>query len=119
MALTADEEAAGIYQELAETDPGRYQPERANALANLAGDLSAVGRPAKAIPHAEEAVSIYREAAQRNPGRFNLQLAASLEILARTLAMLDRADEATAAGAEATALRKARGDHDKDSHDEV
>jgi Tetratricopeptide repeat len=118
-ALAADEEAVGIYQELAGTDPGRYQPERASALANLAGDLSAVGRPAEAVLHAEEAVRIYREAAQQNPGRFDLHLAASLETLARTLAMLDRAGEAAAAEAEATALREARKDCDKDGSDAV
>jgi hypothetical protein len=69
-----------MYQELTGTDPGRYQPEYAAALANLATDLGATAHPAQALPHAEQAVAIYREAARPNPGRFNLHLAVTLEI---------------------------------------
>ena len=96
----------GIYQELTGTNPGRYQPEYAAALANLAGDLATIGQSAQALQHAEHAVTIYREAARLNPGRFNPHLAVCLGNLARTLTMLDREADAAAARTEATALRE-------------
>lgn len=94
-----------LYEELAQTDPGRYQPERAAALANLASDLSALGQADTALPFAQEAAAIYQEAARQNPGRFRPFLAASLENLARSLTLLDRTAEAEAARAQAAALR--------------
>jgi tetratricopeptide (TPR) repeat protein len=93
------------YEELAQTDPGRYQPECAAALVNLASDLSALGQADTALPFAREAVAIYQEAARQNPGRFRPFLAASLENLARSLTLLDRTAEAEAARAQAAALR--------------
>jgi tetratricopeptide (TPR) repeat protein len=67
---------------------------RAQWLTNLGLRLSALGRPADALPPAEEAVAIYRDLAAADPDRYRPHLANALTNLGARFSGIGRAAEA-------------------------
>ena len=105
-ALTAIEEATGIYRELAEARPDAFRHDLAISLNNLAARLAGVGRREDALAAAEEATGIYRELAQARPDAFRPDLARSLSNLSPRLADLGRREDALTAIEEAVTIRR-------------
>ncbi|MEU4428668.1 tetratricopeptide repeat protein, partial [Actinoplanes sp. NPDC024001] len=65
-AVTASEEAVGIYRRLSTANPA-FLPDLASALTNLGVSYSGSGRRTDAIPPTEEAIAIYRKLSTDNP----------------------------------------------------
>jgi tetratricopeptide (TPR) repeat protein len=96
-----------IRRELAEAYPDRYRPYLARSLSNLGNRLSALGRPAEALPPTQEAVALYRELAETYPDRYRPHLARSLSNLGVWFfSALGRVSEAKEAKQEAERLRE-------------
>ena len=94
-ALPVAEEAAEMYRELAEANPGHYRTKLARALSNVSVFLAELGRLAEALPAAEEAVDICRELAEDadDGARYRADLAGALDGLGSRLAALGRPAE--------------------------
>ncbi len=105
-ALTASEEAAGIYRELAAARPDAFRPGLGDSLNNLALRLADVGRREDALTASEEAAGIYRELAAARPDAFRPDLAISLNTLAIGLADVGRREDALTAIGEAVTIRR-------------
>ena len=88
-ALAAAQEAVEIYRNLSVSDPGRYRPDLAGAVANLGVRFHLLGQPAEAAAVAEEAVAIRKELAEADPW-YLPDLAISLSNLGADLAELGR-----------------------------
>ena len=72
-ALTASEEAVGVYRRLAEATPERFEPDLATSLSNLSNRLSDAGRNAEALTAIEEAESLLRPYAEAAPQSLHAQ----------------------------------------------
>jgi len=96
-ALAPAQEAVTLHRELAASDPGRYRPALADAVANLGVRFHRLGLPAEAAAMAREAVAARRELAQADPGQYLPDLAISLSNLSTDLAELGRPAEALTA----------------------
>jgi len=59
-ALSAIEEAAGVYRDLSHSRPDGFRPDLARSLNNLSNRLSALGRREEALSAPAEAVSMQR-----------------------------------------------------------
>jgi len=103
-ALTATQEAVGIYRRLAQENPQAFLPDLATSLTALGVALSALGRREEALTATEEAVGIYRQLAQENPQAFLPDLAMSLNNLGNWLSALGRREEALTATQEAAGI---------------
>jgi len=103
-ALTATEEAVGIYRQLAQENPQAFLPYLAMSLNNLGNRLSALGRREEALTATQEAVDIRRRLAEQNPQAFLPDLAMSLNNLGRMLSALGRREEALTATQEAVGI---------------
>jgi tetratricopeptide (TPR) repeat protein len=99
-ALSAAEEAAALFRELARARSEPFTPDLAGSLSNLAAALSGLGRWEEALAAAEEAVALRRELARARPAVFTRPLIASLALLGRILLELNRTDEANRIGHE-------------------
>ena len=73
-ALTAIEEATGIYRDLARARPDAFQPDLARSLTNQSGVLAGLGRREDALTAGQEAVTIHRELAARRPDAYRHEL---------------------------------------------
>ncbi len=103
-ALTATEEAVGIYRPLAQANPVAFLPDLAMSLHNLGRALSDLGWREEALAATEEAVGIYRPLAQAYPQAFLPDLAMSLNNLGRAFSDLGRREEALTAAEEAVGM---------------
>ena len=77
---------------------------RAYWLSSLGVRLSAVGRPADALPVSEEAVNMYRELAAASPDRYRPDLASSLTNLGNRFSELGRPADALPVTEEAVTM---------------
>ncbi|WP_346619577.1 tetratricopeptide repeat protein [Blastococcus montanus] len=103
-ALTAIEEASGLYRALAAARPDAFTPALATALNNLSNRLAGLGRREDALTAVEEAVALHRALAAARPDAFTPDLAMSLNSLSLWLAGLGRREDALAAVEEASGL---------------
>ena len=103
-ALSAIEEAVGIYRSLAGARPDAFEPDLAMSLNNLSGCHAALGRREEALSAIEEAVRIRRRLAEARPDAFEPDLAASLNNLSGRHAELGRREEALSAIEEAVGM---------------
>ncbi len=103
-ALTKAQEAAGIYEQLAQARPDAFLPYLATSLNNLANMLSAVGRREDALTKAQEAAGIYEQLAQARPDAFLPYLATSLNNLANMLSAVGRREDALTKAQEAAGI---------------
>ena len=103
-ALTAAQEAVGIYRELAEARPDAHRPDLALSLNTLAGRLADLGEREQALTANNEAVGVYRELAEARPDVFQPALAVSLNNLAGRLADLGEREQALTAINEAVGV---------------
>ena len=92
-ALSAAEEAAGLYRDLARANPDAYLPDLAMAVNTLAVQLSEAGRRVEALSAAEEAVLIRRDLARANPDAYLPNLAMAVNNLANQLSEAGRGQE--------------------------
>ncbi|MGI5506366.1 tetratricopeptide repeat protein [Lentzea sp. CA-135723] len=92
------------FQLLLAADPGRYRPDLAQSLHDLAVNLWALGWYREALAAAEEAVGIRRQLVEAEPDRYRPDLAQSLNGLGRSLEKLGRHREALAAAEEAVGI---------------
>ncbi len=93
-ALTATQEAVGIYRQLAQANPQAFLPDLATSLNNLGYMLSALGRREEALTATQEAVEIRRKLAQANPQAFLPDLARSMGMLGTVLRGLGHHEQA-------------------------
>ena len=70
-ALTAFEEALGLWRELAEREPARHTPDLATSLNNVANTLCQRGRHHEELELRAEATARWRMLAQLNPDEHN------------------------------------------------
>jgi tetratricopeptide (TPR) repeat protein len=84
-ALTAAQEAAETYRQLAQDQPETYEVELAESLRSLSNRLSRLQQHEKALIAAEEGVSIARRLAAANPAAQRQNLALTLQSLAARL----------------------------------
>jgi len=105
-ALSATEEAAGIYRKLAQARPDAFLADLAASLNNLGRDYSALGRREDALSATEEAVDIRRKLAQARPDAFLADLAMSLNNLGMMYSALNRREDALSATEEAVDIRR-------------
>src|SRR4029077_13239119 len=92
-ALTAAQEAAGLYRDLARARPEAFTPDLAMSLNNLANRLSDLGRREEALAGALGAAQLYRDLARAHPDAFTPELAATLNNLGNRLSDLGRREE--------------------------
>jgi tetratricopeptide (TPR) repeat protein len=104
-ALEAATEAAAIYTDLTDKQPGRYSGAHARTLLQQAALLRHMGRHGEALAALQPAVQIYRRLAVGDRGTYLPGLAAALARQAFELYDLDRVTEARAAAAEADMIR--------------
>gem|GEM_PF-6467156 len=105
-ALSAIEEAVGVFRELAAELPATYRPDVAMSLNNLSNCRSGMGDRAGALSAVEEAVGVFRELAAELPATYRPDLAMSLNNLSgHRSEMGDRAG-ALSAIEEAVAIRR-------------
>jgi tetratricopeptide (TPR) repeat protein len=93
-ALTAIEEATGLYRILAAARPDAHTPDLAISLNNLSGALTDLGRREDALTAIEEANCHYRALAATHPDAFIPYLADSLQSYGIVLTNRGRDDEA-------------------------
>ncbi len=103
-ALTAAQEAVGLYRQLAAARRDVFAPNLATSLNNLANRLSDLNRREEALAAAQEVVGLYRQLVTARPNVFALDLAGSLNNLANRLSDLNHREDALAAAQEAVGL---------------
>ena len=101
-ALAAQEEALGLYRELAAANPA-HQPNLARALNSYGASLRDLGRHQDALAAQEEALGLYRELAAANPAH-QPNLAMTLTNYGLSLRDLGRHQDALAAEGEGLGL---------------
>ncbi|MEU8781137.1 ATP-binding protein [Streptomyces sp. NPDC048637] len=100
-ALHAAEEAAALFQDLAEADPAAHEPGLALALAQVGQGLAAAGYPDRAMAPTEQAVGIFWRLTATQPGQYETGLALALNNLGIFSWQLRRLSDAVAAQARA------------------
>jgi tetratricopeptide (TPR) repeat protein len=105
-ALDKVQEAARIYEQLANAWPDAFLPDLAMSLHNLATRLSELGRREEALDKAQEAVRIREQLAKARPDAFLPDLAMSLNNLANRLSDLGQREEALDKAQEAVRIRE-------------
>ncbi|MFK8014103.1 MAG: tetratricopeptide repeat protein, partial [Gammaproteobacteria bacterium] len=103
-ALSASEEAVGVYRDLAASRPDAFLPGLGMSLNNLSGDLSNLGRREEALSASEEAVGVYRDLAASRPDAFLPDLANSISVRSDLLAEIERFEDAANAAHEALTM---------------
>ena len=103
-ALSAAEEAVGLYRALAAARPDAFLPDLAMSLNNLANRLNDLGRREEALSAAEEAVRFRRALATTGPDAFGIELARSLWVLGDLYGNTAAPDPAIASLAEAVQI---------------
>ena len=99
--------AAALAQQIMTLLPASSGPAvRAYWLSALGVRISALGRPAEALPVTQEAVAMYQELAAASPDRYRPDLAASLTNLGVWFSELGRPAEALPVTQEAVAIRR-------------
>ncbi|MGW5218774.1 tetratricopeptide repeat protein, partial [Nocardia sp. NPDC004085] len=115
-ALTAAEEAVGIYQVLAERHPDAYLPDLAASLNNISIRLGELGHREEALAAIEEAVRIRRVLAERHPDAYLPDLATSLNNISIRLGELGHREEALAAIEEAVGIYQVLAERHPDAY---
>ena len=103
-ALNIAGEAATLYRELADANPGAFRPNLAMSLNTFANRLSDAGKRQEAFKVAAEAVTIRRELADTYPDVFRPDLAMSFNNLATFLSDAGKREEALTIADEAVTL---------------
>ena len=106
-ALTAAEDAEGLYRALAADNPAAHRGDLAWAVHDLGSNLAQLGRYSEALTAVEEAVALYRAMAADNPAVYLDGLAWAVRNLGASLGWVGRYPEALTAGEEAVALYRA------------
>ena len=105
-AVAKAQQAARIWQQLAQARPDAFLLDLAMSLNNLSNGLGDLGRREEALAKAQEAVRIYEQLAQARPEAFLPDLAMSLNNLGNRLSDLGRREEALAKAREAVRIRE-------------
>ena len=102
-ALVSTQEAADLYEKLAEQQPEAFLPKLATSFSNLAVTHYAAGKLPEALAFARKAIAVERKFAAKRPEAFNSTLAGSLNTLACIELKLGHTQEALDAANEAIA----------------